>query len=410
MNVCSSRPRAIRALWCVLLGAPLLLGGRPALAAEAGAEQLFRKGRALLVAGRFAEACAQLEQSQRLEPRLGTQLNVAFCQERLGKLATAWRNFREAASAARVGGDEARERFALERAAALEPRVPRLSLRGAAASGEDPPGVLLDGSPLAAGEQALALDPGEHTLSAAHRGEEYWRTTVTLRESERMTLVVPAPLASAATAQPHTAAASSAAHPSRFVYELGAFVGFLYAATSTSTPDGDPSSIRAEQLEDGSTQRLTCATATCQYLPFDSGGLVVGAAGFVGYALAPHTDLGLRFLAGPRAAGGALLALGPAASFLLAERFRVGPSVLFGTASHNNRGLISVQGPTGQELNGEGRLRAALGFALGLGVELGLELFSSPTGSLALQATPLFLYGSNGTAWLLPVGAAYRWH
>ena len=35
---------------------------------------------------------------------------------------------------------------------------------------------------------------------------------------------------------------------------------------------------------------------------------------------------------------------------------------------------------------------------------------SSPTGSVVLQATPLYLYGSNGSAWSLPLGAAYHWN
>lgn len=404
MKVRSLRPRALLPPSCAVLGVCLALRSSPSRAADASAEELFREGRALLVAGRFAEACARLEQSQRLEPRLGTQLNVAFCQERLGKLATAWRGFREAADTAKLAHDAARERFAGERALALEPRVPWLTLR--AASGAAPPAVLLDGSPLTPGEHALPLDPGEHTLSAEHDGAEYWRTTVTLREAERVTLIVPAP---ALTLAPTVHSSAAAAPRARFVYEVGAFVGFLYAATTSSTGADGPPTVRIEELGDGSTRRLSCATATCEYLPFDSGGLVVGASGFVGYALVPHTDVGLRFLVGPRVEGGYLLALGPSASFLLAERFRVGPSVLFGTARHYDDGLIVVQGPTGDELDGEGPLEAQLGFALGVGLELGVEVFRSPAGSLALQANPLFLYSSLGTALFLPVGAAYRW-
>src|SRR5262245_40239679 len=48
----------------------------------ARAEAAFDKGRALLQQGRVAEACLELEESQRLDPGLGTQLNLADCYER----------------------------------------------------------------------------------------------------------------------------------------------------------------------------------------------------------------------------------------------------------------------------------------------------------------------------------------
>lgn len=161
--------------------------------------------------------------------------------------------------------------------------------------------------------------------------------------------------------------------------------------------------------DDATTQRVTCATVACDYLPIDSVGFLAGAAGFVGYAATPHVNLGLRFLIGPRAGGGALVALGPSASFLFEERFRVGPSVLFGTASHVNEGLVVMEGLPG-ESSPDSRLRATLGFSMGVGAELGLKLTSSPTGSVVLQEIPLFFYGSNGIAFSLPLGAAYHWH
>jgi hypothetical protein len=124
-----------------------------------------------------------------------------------------------------------------------------------------------------------------------------------------------------------------------------------------------------------------------------------------------HTNVGLRFLIGPRIGGGALVALGPSVSFLLGERFTLGPTLLFGTASHVDQGLVEMEGATNPVGNdGEGGLRATLGFSIGLGAELGLKLVSGPTGSVILQATPLALYGANGVALSLPLGVAYRWN
>jgi len=54
--------------------------------------------------GDYAAACPKLEESQRLDPALGTLLNLADCREQEGNVATAWSLFRDAESLARRGG------------------------------------------------------------------------------------------------------------------------------------------------------------------------------------------------------------------------------------------------------------------------------------------------------------------
>jgi len=405
--------------WSVLLGALVLHWCLPAAAEESAAARLFREGRALVVEGRFAEACPKLEQSQQLEPRLGTQLNIAFCHEQLGKLATAWSGFQEAASTARREGDVDREQFATARALALAPRVPWLELRVAGGANGDPSTILLDGAPLAPSTwgKELPVDPGSHVLVARYggeepAGEEYWQMSVVLRESEHANVAIPA-----APAKPEVSASSPAPSQvpphttSRFVYELGAFVGYIAVDTRQSTPVDDPSSIQTfVQDENDMTQLLSCASVQCDYASIGaSSGFVVGVAGFVGYAVAEQVELGLRLLIGPRLGGGALVAFGPTASFLLWERLRISPALLFGTATHVELDTVQLFTPTGlnSSLN---RLHGSLGFSIGLGAEFGWTLMSGPTGSVVLQATPLYLSGSNGSAWSLPLGAAYHWN
>jgi hypothetical protein len=285
-----------------------------------------------------------------------------------------------------------------------------------AALGANPPVIRVDDAPLPASDwgQELPLDPGEHRVVAASGGAEYWRTSVTLTEAQHAELAVPAPAATPTAAPPDPAAPAetSPGAAGRFIYEVGAFVGLIAVDTNGSTPDESTGAIQVTVVDsEQMTQTLTCDTANCDFLSIGgSGGFVAGVTGFVGYAVRPDVGLGLRFLLGSRADAGALIALGPSASFQLDERFRVGPAVFFGTASHGDLGTVQLSSFSG---TGSGsvdvRLNGSIEFGTGLGTELGLTVMDNPNGSIIVQATPLILFGSNGMAWSLPVGAVYRW-
>src|SRR5215471_10148564 len=53
------------------------------------AESLFTDARRLMQAGDYEHACPKLEASRRLEPALGTTLNLADCYDKLGRTASA---------------------------------------------------------------------------------------------------------------------------------------------------------------------------------------------------------------------------------------------------------------------------------------------------------------------------------
>jgi hypothetical protein len=149
----------------------------------AAAEALFREGRALSDAGDIAGSCAKFRESSRLDSAVGTTFNLADCEERLGHLATAWTLFDEVAQ--RLPAADKRHTVSQARAAALEPRLPKLSIKLAAQAG-DGARVTRDGVELGPASLGtpLPVDPGEHlvVVSAPGRAERSFKLIVSERE------------------------------------------------------------------------------------------------------------------------------------------------------------------------------------------------------------------------------------
>lgn len=146
------------------------------------AEALFEAGRLKKEAGDCEAALEKFLRSQELAPAVGTQLNIADCYTALGRTASAWVYFREAASAALSQGDERRAQFARARADELAPKLCRLQIEVAApAPGET---VTRNGEALlrATWGNAVPVDPGEHVLVASARGRQSWQTRVQVAE------------------------------------------------------------------------------------------------------------------------------------------------------------------------------------------------------------------------------------
>jgi hypothetical protein len=126
-------------------------------------EALFRAGRAAVDKGDFSTACPKFEESNRLDPALGTVFNLADCDEHIGKIASAWQLFKEVAQRLPTGDD--RIAIANARASALEPRLPKLVLHVKTTL---PPGatVLRDGVELgnASFDLPIPIDPGDHVI------------------------------------------------------------------------------------------------------------------------------------------------------------------------------------------------------------------------------------------------------
>src|SRR5262249_16160221 len=95
------------------------------------ADVLFRRGREQMKKENLAEACEAFEQSQKLEPRVRTLLNLPGCFEKLGRLATARALFLQAELQTQSKSNDATvqlHKVALDRAAKLQPRISKLTI------------------------------------------------------------------------------------------------------------------------------------------------------------------------------------------------------------------------------------------------------------------------------------------
>src|SRR5215204_2648434 len=78
----------------------------------AAAQALFDQAKELIRQRKFAEACPKLQESNRLDPGIGTQFHLADCYEQSGRVASAWAAFLDVASQARAASQLDREKAA----------------------------------------------------------------------------------------------------------------------------------------------------------------------------------------------------------------------------------------------------------------------------------------------------------
>ena len=188
------RPFPVVRLFAVVLLASVAAHAQSA-SDKAAAAALFEDGRKLMGDKKIAEACTKFEASEKLDPAPGTLLNLADCTERLGKTATAWVRFRDAAALAKTSGDARRERAARERANALEPKLVRILVDVPQASDVSGLAVVRDGATVerAIWGSAVPVDPGAHEIAASAPGRVAWKTSVDATEAGKtVTVHVPA--------------------------------------------------------------------------------------------------------------------------------------------------------------------------------------------------------------------------
>ena len=141
---------------------------------KAMAEALFQQGLDLFDKGRTHEACARFEESQRIDPKLSTLINLATCHERDGLTASAWEEFTEAAAQADKSKLPDRAKTSRDEAKALGAKLSTVKLSRAA----DVPGMTLalDKKSIDTGMigAPLPLDPGTHHIDVGAPGYVTW--------------------------------------------------------------------------------------------------------------------------------------------------------------------------------------------------------------------------------------------
>lgn len=151
------------------------------------AEALFRAGRVAAEAGNYAVACPKFEESYRLDPALGTLLNLADCEENRGELARAWHHFRQLREA--LPPSDVRRPIAETRIRALEPRIPKLRvvLVGGVAANVTRDDIAMGTASL---DSSLPIDPGRHVIAVTAAGRHMKRYEVFVGEGDDREIAV----------------------------------------------------------------------------------------------------------------------------------------------------------------------------------------------------------------------------
>jgi hypothetical protein len=162
------------------------------------ARSLFREGVACQAANNWTCALDKYMAVIKVKSTPQVAFNIAECEERLGKLTEALGNYRIAASQVEGKTDDPVAKAVPTRIEDLEARIPKLTIKRG--RGAEAAKIEIDGQELGQTQlgDAMALDPGPHTIVARVGDKEHVRETLTLAEKDQKTFVVkidlPAPV------------------------------------------------------------------------------------------------------------------------------------------------------------------------------------------------------------------------
>lgn len=175
---------------------------------QAAAQALYDEARTLIKAENFGPACPKLEESQRLEPTVVTLFHLATCYERTDRKASAWSAYLEVASASKRAGRTDREKLARDQAAALQPKLSKITLTVAPGARVEGLVVTRDGNRVGEGQwgTSIPVDNGKHVIEASAPGKTTWRDETNVK-GDGATVSIDVPVLSDAPKQAPIAAA-----------------------------------------------------------------------------------------------------------------------------------------------------------------------------------------------------------
>jgi serine/threonine-protein kinase len=127
------------------------------------ADTLFKEGKKLMADKRYSEACPKLEQSMKLDPGIGTELNIGKCYEDWGRIGKALVAYKKALDMAKEAKDK-RVPQIQELVDGLDSQAPRLTIKLPSGASADGVKVTLDGDVITTFGTALIVDPGPKTI------------------------------------------------------------------------------------------------------------------------------------------------------------------------------------------------------------------------------------------------------
>lgn len=183
-------PLRSRVAVAVLAFAIPLCWATAARAQAPAAEALFDQGKKALAAGDLDTACTRFRASDQLDPAAGTRANLGECEDRRGKVASAWEAFRGVLEKLPAG--DPRLPVVQRRLKTLEARLPHLTMTLAPGAPKETTvreGEITLGTAATFGVP-LPIDPGVHHLVVVATGHAPKSIDITLVEGKTETMAV----------------------------------------------------------------------------------------------------------------------------------------------------------------------------------------------------------------------------
>ena len=214
------------ALFLTLIATPTVANAAATASERAAAEALFDSAIVHMHAGEFSIACPELQDSQQIDPGVGTLLYLGQCYEEQGRMASAWATFREAAYLSRRTEGGSREAVATESADRLHKIISFLHVKvtrpypaGMTITRLDRFSTTAENLAEVMWTRPIPIDPGEHVFEASALNKKPWSQTITVpaassaESGHKIELVVPQLEDTAVRAVPPPPVAAPATQP-----------------------------------------------------------------------------------------------------------------------------------------------------------------------------------------------------